>query len=305
MPRLAAPACIGRSRSADDLVRVQARTLHHNALTDLLLGGVARGVRLRDEQFPGPGGEVRVRIYEPEAASAPRPLVVNFHGGGWITGDLEQADWLCSNVASGAGATVVSVRYRLAPTHRFPAAAEDCYAAVVWAAEHATDLGADGARLGVMGESAGGNLAAVVCLMARDRSGPTIRHQALLYPATDLTLSSPSIARMPVEPILTAADIVAFRDHYLGPDGPADDPRASPLLADDHVGLPPALVQVADHDPIRDDGVRYANALRAAGVDVRLTEYVRSPHGYLNFPRICGASHHALAEICAEITRAG
>jgi acetyl esterase len=155
-----------------------------------------------------------------------------------------------------------------------------------------------------MGESAGGNLAAAVCLMARDRSGPAIRHQALLYPATDLTLSSPSIDRMPGEPILTAAEIRAFRHHYLGPDGAAEDPRASPLLAGDHADLPPALVQVADHDPIRDDGVRYAHALRAAGVAVRLTEYVGMPHGYLNFPRLCGASHQALAEICTEITGA-
>jgi acetyl esterase len=265
---------------------------------------MAPGVRSRDDRFQGPGGEVQIRVYEPHAPAAPRPLIVYFHGGGWTTGDLDLADWLCSNVAAGAGATVVSVRYRLAPTHRFPAAAEDCYAGLVWAAEHAGDLGADGARLAVMGESAGGNLAAAVCLMARDRSGPTIRHQALLYPATDLTLASPSIARLPAEPILTAADIVAFRDHYLGPDGQAEDPRASPLLADDHTGLPPALVQVADHDPIHDDGVRYADALRAVGVPVRLTEYVGTPHGYLNFPRICGASRQALAEICEEITNA-
>jgi acetyl esterase/lipase len=156
-----------------------------------------------------------------------------------------------------------------------------------------------------MGDSAGGNLAAVTCLLARERSGPQISHQTLIYPATDLTLSSPSIAANASKPVVSGADVLAYRGHYLGDNlDSARDPHASPLLAGDHRGLPPALIQVAEHDPIRDDGIRYAGALRAAGAPVRLTEYVGMPHGYLSFPRACRSAPQALAEICAEQARA-
>jgi acetyl esterase len=151
-----------------------------------------------------------------------------------------------------------------------------------------------------MGDSAGGNLSAVVSLLARDRSGPSIRHQTLVYPATDLTLTSPSLAANALKPILTRTDVDAYVGLYLGGADAARDVRASPLLAEDLSGLPPALIQVAEHDPIRDDGVRYAEALRAAGVPVRLTEYVGMPHGFLSLPRICRAAPQALWEICAE-----
>jgi acetyl esterase len=199
----------------------------------------------------------------------------------------------------GTRAVVVSVEYRLAPDHRYPAAAEDCYAALVDVVGRAAALGADPERVAVMGDSAGGNLAAVVCLMARDRGAPRIAHQGLVYPAVDLTMSSPSIEENAHAPILTKADCLAFRDHYLG-DQDRRQPYASPLFAPDHAGLPPALVQVAEHDPIRDDGRRYAAALREAGVPVRLTEYVGMPHGYAWFPRICKAAPQALAELVAE-----
>jgi acetyl esterase len=225
--------------------------------------------------------------------------VVNFHGGGWTVGNLDASDWLCSSVAVTTRAVVVSVDYRLAPGHRFPAAPEDCYAAMVDVASRAEDLGAAPDRLAVMGESAGGNLSTVVSLMARDRSGPRIAHQGLLYPATDLTMASPSIEEKAHAPILTKADIIAFRAHYMG-DQDHRHPYASPLFAVDLSGLPPALVQVAEHDPLRDEGIRYAERLREAGVPVRLTEYVGMPHGYLNFPRICRAAPQALAELCAE-----
>ena len=174
--------------------------------------------------------------------------------------------------------------------------------ALVWVAENAADLGAGGPgegappRIGVMGESAGGNLAAVTCLLARDRGGPRISHQALLYPPTDMTRMSPGAA---TSLILNAPEMLAYRRHYLGDADPAD-PRASPLLAGDHQSLPPALIQVGEHDPLRDDGVRYAAVLRSAGVPVRFTEYVGMPHGYLNFPGICRSARQALGEICAE-----
>ena len=285
------------------LQRLQRRGIRRGRVTDLLLGAVAEGVELTDQTVPGPAGDMRVRIHRPAGDGGPRPLVVHFHGGGWTFGGLDAADWLCSRVAAGVGGVVVSVEYRLAPVHPFPAAVEDCYAALEWAAAHAGELGADAGRLGVMGESAGGNLSAVACLLARDRSGPPIAHQALLYPSTDLTLASPSIARHATAPVLSRADVLAFREHYLG-DGDRRDPLASPLHAADHGGLPPALVQVAEHDPIRDDGVRYAEALRAAGVPVRCTEYQGMPHGYLNFPQFCRSAPRALAELCAEQTAA-
>jgi acetyl esterase/lipase len=216
-----------------------------------------------------------------------------------VFGDLRMSDWLCGNVAGGVGAVVVSVDYRLAPRHKFPAAVDDSYAAMVWAAENASELGAGG-PIGVMGESAGGNLSAVMCVLARDRGGPVISHQTLLYPATDLTRPpDPTLT----SPFLSGPEMIAYRDYYLGDADPRDS-RISPLLAADHSRLPPALIQVGEHDPLREDGVSYADALRAGGVPVRLTEYVGMPHGYLNFPGLCRIAPQALNEIRAEQTAA-
>ncbi|HKG52596.1 MAG TPA: alpha/beta hydrolase fold domain-containing protein, partial [Actinomycetales bacterium] len=174
------------------LARFKERRLGHNPAVDLLLGGVARGVELTDTTAAGQVGPVPVRVHRPVVPdAAPLPLVVEFHGGGWTVGSLDMADWLCSNVAAQAGVVVVSVDYRLAPADHWPAAAEDCYAALVDLVARAPELGADPERVAVMGDSAGGNLSAVVSLMARDRGGPRIALQGLLYPATDLTLSSP------------------------------------------------------------------------------------------------------------------
>jgi acetyl esterase len=176
---------------------------------------------------------------------------------------------------------------------------DDAYAALLWAAENTVQLGAGG-PIGVMGESAGGNLSAVVCLLARDRGGPAIRHQTLIYPATDLTAIPPSDERTPFVP---RSALEAYSRFYLAGADP-HDARLSPLLAADHARLPPALMQVGEHDPLRDGVVRYAAALRDAGVPVRFTEYVGMPHGYLNFPGLCRIAPQALAEICAEQTAA-
>lgn len=288
----------------EQIGRAQQRTIGHNPVMDLLLGGVAAGVTLTDDVATGAAGPLAIRVYRPSGTPDDvLPLVVNIHGGGFVLGSLDQADWLCSNVAATVGAVVVSIDYRLAPAHPWPAAAEDCYAVLVDIAARAADLGVDARRLAVMGDSAGGNLAAVVTLMARDRSGPAIACQMLLYPATDLTLGSPSIQENADAPILTREDMLAFRTHYLGAQDPAD-PYVSPLLAPNHRGLPPALVQVAEHDPIRDDGLRYAVALQAAGVPVRTTTYVGMPHGYLAFPNLCRSAPQALAEVCAELSAA-
>ena len=292
------------SMDEERIRKAQSTAIPHNPVTDLLLGGVARGVRLTDGTARGEVGPVPVRTYHPERADGgPLPLVVNFHGGGWTLGNLDSADWLCSNVAATVGAVVVSVDYRLAPGHRWPAAAEDCYAALTDVVARAGEFGADPSRVAVMGDSAGGNLAAVVSLMSRDRGGPRLAHQGLVYPSVDLTMSAPSIDENASAPILTKADCLAFRDHYLGGQDP-HHPHASPLFADDHSGLPPALVQVAEHDPIRDDGTRYAAALKRAGVPVRLTGYVGMPHGFLAFPRLCRSAPQALAELCGEQARA-
>jgi acetyl esterase/lipase len=285
--------------SEADIIAMQARGVPANAVTNWLFGRVPAGVGVTDRQVPGPGGPIPVRVYQPAAASAAdRPLVVYFHGGGFVFGNLDLGNWICGTVAARVGAVVVSVDYRLAPTHRFPAAVEDCYAALSWAAANAAELGAPG-LIGVMGESAGGSLAAVACLIARDRGGPAVRHQALIYPAVDMTGSGEPTAADPNAPFLSAAEIGAYRRLYLGPDGDPANPWASPLLAG-HAGLPPALIQVAEHDPLREDGKRYAAALRAAGVPVRLTEYVGVPHGFVNFPGLSAAAHQALAEVCAE-----
>ena len=286
-------------QGADAVIAMQSREFPDNALTSFIFGRTRPGIEVSDRTIPGPGGDLQVRVYRPGGSAAgPRPLVMNFHGGGFVFGALRMSDWLCSNVAFSVGAVVVSVEYRLAPVHRFPAAVEDCYAGLQWAASHAPDLGAGG-PIGVMGESAGGTLSAVVSLLARDRGGPALSHQVLLYPATDLTHVPPPLATGQKPLFLSTAEMQAYRRYYLADADPADF-RASPLLAADHTGLPPALIQVGEHDPLRADGVRYAETLRAAGVPVRLTEYVGMPHGYLNFPGLCRLAPQALAEICAE-----
>jgi acetyl esterase/lipase len=260
----------------------------------LILGRTHPDVLISDKSALGAdGARIPIRVYRPAGRiAAALPLIVNFHGGGFVAGDPRQSEWWCSSIAYGVQAVVVSVDYRLAPEHPFPAAAEDCHAATEWAAAHAADLGADGARLAVMGDSAGGNLAAVVCVMARDRGTPLIAFQLLIYPAVDLVNSYPSEDENEFAPIIGKADLHAHE--YYCP-GRSSDPYASPLFAK-HEGLPPALIQTAQHDPLRDQGPAYAAALRAAGVEVRLTNYVDAVHGYISIPGVVPAARQALAE---------
>jgi acetyl esterase len=260
-------------------------------MASVLMGTHPKSVTTEDRTVQ----EIPIRIYTPKRSGAGRPLVVYFHGGGFVFGDLRGGDWMCGTVANDLDAVVVSVQYRLAPMHPFPAGLDDCYAALLWAVEHAVERGANADRLGVMGESAGGNLAAVVALMARDRKGPIIRHQALLYPATGAD-DSASRRRNADAYILTGADMAKFSELY---GGHGDDWRVSPLKADSLAGLPPALIEVAEHDPLHDDGVLYAEALRAAGVDVTLINYPAMPHGFLNFPRFARDAKPAMAAVVA------
>ena len=259
------------------------------AIASVLMGRSPRTVATEDRTVEG----IPIRIYTPRRAGSARPLVVYFHGGGFVFGDLRGGDWMCGVVAEGLDAVVVSVDYRLSPKHPFPAGVDDCYAALVWAADHAVDLGADPGRLGVMGESAGGNLAAVVALMARDRKSPVIHHQALLYPVTGAYDSDSRRANADAF-ILTAADMARFDSLY---GGDRNDWRVSPLKAESLRDLPPALIIVAGHDPLHDDGVQYADALRAAGVPARVIDYPAMPHGFLNFPRFARDAEPAIQKV--------
>jgi acetyl esterase len=244
------------------------------------------------------GTVLPIRTYRPRGGrDAALPVVVNFHGGGWVSGDAYQSEWWCAAVAARAGVLVVSVEYRLAPEHRFPVPAEDCYAATRWVAANAASLGADAARLAVMGDSAGGNLATVVALMARDRGGPAIALQVLIYPSVDARRGRyPSEAENAGGPGLSSKDVRNTPRVYLpDPERDANNPYASPVLAD-LAGLPPALIQTAEHDPLRDHGATYAKRLEAAGVPVRYTNYANAIHGYISTPGVVPESRAALAE---------
>ena len=230
--------------------------------------------------------EIPLRIYRPRSVPDSRddvPVVVWFHGGGWVLGNVVNDDPVCTLIAQEVGCVVVSVDYRMAPEHRAPVAALDCVDATTWVHVNGDVLRADTSRMAVAGDSAGGNLAAVVAQVLRDHGITALRHQALVYPATDLTMASPSIEEHGNAPLLDRRAIDAFREHYVAPGHDLRDPLLSPLFGSLE-GLPPALVQVADVDPIRDDGVRYAAALRASGVPVRLTNYLGVPHGFASMP---------------------
>ncbi len=272
----------------------------------LFLGHARPGVQITSSSFTSEHGEVPVRIYTPKGrgpGSGPLPVVLNFHGGGFALGNARQGDWICSTVAADLEALVVSVDYRLAPAHRFPAAIEDCYSALLWTAARAADLGGDPERIGVMGDSAGGNLAAVVSIMAREDAGPTISHQALLYPATDLTdglRESASYLANTRGIILSNADMEVFLQHYVTDADDRFDWRMSPRHAPDLSGLPPAVVVVAGLDPLHDAGVEYAEALAAAGTPARVEDFHLMPHGFLSSPYFCRSARPAMASVVAS-----
>lgn len=255
---------------------------------------------------PGPAGDIPLRLYRP-AGSAPGtalPALIYFHGGGWVIGDLESHDVVCRQIANAAQAAVVSVDYRLAPEHKFPAAVEDAIAAVEWIATSAAALGLDPARLAVGGDSAGGNLAIIVSLHARDRGGPALVLQVLIYPATEFAMSHPSHQRFGEGLMLTRGTMEWFRAHYLR--GPADiaDWRASPLRAASFAALPPALVLIAGCDPLSDEGEDYVGRLRAAGVPVTLTRFEGMIHGFLTMGKMIPAADEAVADIAGALKAA-
>ncbi|MCY3622203.1 MAG: alpha/beta hydrolase [Gammaproteobacteria bacterium] len=246
-------------------------------------------------------GGVPARVYRPDG-DGPFPVVMMFHGGGWVIGDLATADSQSREICRGAGVVVVSVDYRLAPEHRFPAAAEDCYSATLWAAEHAGVHDGDPGSLAVAGDSAGGNLAAVVAQMARDRGGPPIAFQLLVYPVTDGVNFDRASYRDNAEGyLLTAEAMHWFWDHYAPTRNDRRHPYASPLLADDLSRLPPALVMTAEYDPLRDEGEDYARALANAGVDARFVRYDGFIHGFFAHTRTIIATREAMSDACAAL----
>jgi len=236
--------------------------------------------RVRDRGIEGPGGHVPVRIYEPDGPG-PHPGLVYFHGGGWVIGSVDSHDPLCRALTNATGAVVVSVDYRLAPEHTFPAAAEDAYAATEWVVARATELGVDPGRLAVAGDSAGGNLAAVVSLMARDRDGPEIAYQLPIYPVTDHTLAYDSYPEN-AEWGPTSQAMGWFWDHYLARDVDAYNPYAAPLWARSLSDLPPATVVTAGFDCLRDEGAAYAERLEAEGVEATRRHYEGMTHGFMS-----------------------
>jgi acetyl esterase/lipase len=253
-------------------------------------------LRVEDRTIDGPAGPIPVRLYwPPETVSAPPPVVVFFHGGGWVVGDLDTYDGTARQHAVGAGALVVSVDYRLAPEHPFPAAVDDVWAATRWAAEHAAELGADPRRLAIAGDSAGGNLAAVVALLARDAGGPAIRFQLLWYPATTWDTSLPSFSENADAPVLAVAAVGGLSRWYAGHVDLKNPPATLvPARAESLTGLPQAYIAVAGHDPLRDDGVRYGELLAAAGVPVEVHNATSLVHGYLGYAGVVPAATDAL-----------
>ncbi len=243
------------------------------------LQGEPEEIATEDRKIPGPAGEIPIRVYTP-AGEGPKPVIVYFHGGGWVIGELDTVDNPLRRIANRTGAVVVSVDYRLAPEHRYPAAFDDSYAATAWVAEHAAELGGDPERIAVCGDSAGGNLAAAVAIAARDRQGPRLTAQLLIYPVTDFGFTTESYEQNGEGYLLTKGSMQWFWAHYLGAQDLGKDPYACPARADDLSGLPPAFVATAEFDPLRDEGEAYAANLRIAGVDVTAKRYDGMLHGF-------------------------
>jgi acetyl esterase len=252
--------------------------------------------------IPSPHGSIPARVYTPmtlRTTNGLAPCLVFFHGGGWVIGDLDSHDVVCRKLAVEGALIVVSVDYRLAPEHKFPAAVDDAIAATKWIAAHASQIGVDASRLVVGGDSAGGNLAAVVAIAARDDHGPAIAGQMLIYPATDFAMTHPSHSEPETSILLTHSVIRWFRDHYLN--GPAEigDWRASPTRAKTLTGLPPAYVLTAGADPLRDEGDEYAHRLKEAGVPVTYRTFPGQFHGFFTMGKLLQQANVATSEIGA------
>jgi acetyl esterase len=262
-----------------------------------LIGAGPEVAAVEDFAIPGAAGDIRCRRYEPESAQA---TIVWVHGGGWVICDLDSHDAMCRILANAAECTVIAVDYRRAPEHRFPAALDDAWAALQWAGEQWPSR-----PLEVGGDSAGGNLAAVCALRARDRGGPPLALQALVYPVTDHDMTTSSyVEHGGEETLLGKKEMVWFWDHYLPDVAARDDPEASPLRAPDLAGLPPAIVVSAEYDPLRDEGRAYVERLRAAGVEVTHHHYDDMIHAFFSFVNVFARGDEAVAQVGRDIRAA-
>ena len=256
-----------------------------------------------DTSIPGPAGDIPVRVYRPRAGGV-HPVVVFLHGGGFTIGSIASHDPLCQQIATGVPAVVVSVDYRLAPEHKFPAAVEDCWAAVQWVADHAAELGGDPARVAVAGDSAGGNLAAVCAIKAREAGGPALALQLLIYPTTDATGSFPSIQENGKGYFLTEETMRWFQDNYLSPDDDRRHPDASPYFVEDLSRLAPAFVVTAEYDPLRDEGEAYAKRLGEAGVPTKVKRYDGMIHAFFQLDAAIPAAADAITDSIEALRQA-
>jgi acetyl esterase len=262
--------------------------------------------RVDDRLIPADGTDVPVRVYTPaDAVGGNAPLLIWIHGGGWVIGDLDTHDVQCRQITAEGGITVVAVDYRLAPEHKFPAAVDDAWAATRWVVAHAGELGVDPRRIAVSGDSAGGNLAAVVALLARDAGNtPAIALQVLVYPVTDLAGESKSYGDFSDGYLLTRDSMRWFKNHYLKSSSDTDDWRASPLRAPSLAGLPPALVITAGFDPLRDEGAAYATRMTEAGGRVDYVCYGGMIHGFMPMGRLIDTGNRAISHVAASLRQA-
>lgn len=277
-----------------DLPPAAGREMYRAMANMLDLQGVPIG-KTEDRTIPGPAGDIPVRIYTPVAAGGTCPALVYYHGGGWVIGDLDTHDALCRTLANEAGCKVVAVHYRLAPEHPFPAAIDDAFAAVKWIESNSSEIGIDPNRIAVAGDSAGGNLAAAVCLRAKAEKGPQIAFQLLIYPVTDAPRGTGSYESFAEGYFLEAEGMDWFWNHYVlsGGADPAN-PYAAPLRAPSLAGLPPAYVVTAGFDVLRDEGKAYAEALKQAGVEVEYVNYEGMIHGFFNLQGAFDVSRDAV-----------
>jgi acetyl esterase len=263
-----------------------------------LMASPAEIADVREQTIDGPGGPLRIRIYTPHG-TGPFPLLVFFHGSGFVLCSLDTHDGMCRNLCAGAGCVVASVDYRLAPEHKFPAGIDDCLHATRWAAAHAAELGANPMRVAIAGDSAGANMAAVTALRVRDEGGPPLCGQLLLYPVTDYHTPGTSSYQDNAEGYgLTRDTMQWFWAHYLNDESESAYPHACPLRARDLSGLPPALVITAEYDPLRDEGEFYAENLRTAGVPTALTRYDGVNHGFMFWVGVVDKAGMAMSEAC-------
>ncbi|MBT5796682.1 MAG: alpha/beta hydrolase [Porticoccaceae bacterium] len=257
---------------------------------------------VEDIMVDGPAGNIPVRIYRPHAM--PAPMHVHFHGGGWVIGNLITHDEDCREICIASGCIVVAVDYRLAPEHPFPAAPEDCYAVACWASIYGVDFGAKVGPISIGGDSAGGNLAAAVALMARDRKGPDFALQLLLYPITESSMSSTSFQDNAEGYLLTKAMMTWFWDHYCPDVQQRNNPLVSPLLASDLSDLPPALVITAEFDPLRDEGEAYGKRMQAAGVEVEIRRFDGLIHAFFSLAGVLEAAREGVDLVGSSLRRA-